>query len=142
MLEELRDTLSRQNISVHAYVLMPSHLHALLGFHRIEQLSRVMQSVKGLTSRRMKAVLSDDLVNGFSRTGKFVFWKRRFDDLVIWSEKQFMIKAKYIHNNPVKAELVNNAEDYKYSSARDWQLGEPGRIPIDKSWKWQGKEAN
>jgi len=31
-------------------------------------------------------------------------------------------KLKYIHNNPVKAGLVNKSEDYKYSSARNYIL--------------------
>jgi hypothetical protein len=59
----------------------------------------------------------------FDHNGRFVFWKQRFDDLVIWLEKQFRIKVDYIHNNPVKAGLVERAVDYPYSSARDWLTG-------------------
>jgi len=35
----------------------------------------------------------------------------------------------YIHNNPVRAELVGRAEDYLYSSARDY-AGEKGLVEI------------
>jgi hypothetical protein len=38
-------------------------------------------------------------------------------------------KMNYIHNNPVKAELVGRAEDYLYSSARDY-AGEKGLVEI------------
>lgn len=38
-------------------------------------------------------------------------------------------KMNYIHNNPVKAELVGRAEDYLYSSARDYG-GEKGLVEI------------
>ncbi len=37
----------------------------------------------------------------------------------------------YIHNNPVKAEIVNNAEEYKYGSAIDY-CGGKGLINIFK----------
>jgi putative transposase len=67
---------------------------------------------------------------------RYNLWKPRFDDLVVWSGKQFKIKTEYIHNNPVKAGLVRDATEYEYSSARYWLLGEPGPIPIDKEWKW------
>jgi hypothetical protein len=39
-------------------------------------------------------------------------------------------KMNYIHNNPVRAELVANPEDYLYSSARDY-AGEKGLINIE-----------
>jgi hypothetical protein len=38
-------------------------------------------------------------------------------------------KVNYIHHNPVKAELVGRAEDYLYSSARDY-AGEKGLVEI------------
>lgn len=138
VLDQFAESLDRNQVSICGYVLMPSHLHALLGVPRIEQLSEVMKAVKTLTSRQMKVLVDEDLRRSFSRNGEFVFWKRRFDDLVVWSEKQFAIKLEYIHNNPVKAGLVARAEDYPYSSARDWLLGEDGKILIDKAWSWQG----
>jgi hypothetical protein len=44
----------------------------------------------------------------------------RFDDEVIRDQQMFWTKLNYIHNNPIKAGLVNRAEDYKYSSARNY----------------------
>ena len=38
-------------------------------------------------------------------------------------------EMNYIHNNPVKAELVGRAEDYLYSSARDY-AGEKGLVEL------------
>ncbi|MBN1116554.1 MAG: hypothetical protein JXA77_05100 [Bacteroidales bacterium] len=32
-------------------------------------------------------------------------------------------KLEYIHNNPIEEEIVNNEEDYKYSSAINYSLG-------------------
>jgi len=38
-------------------------------------------------------------------------------------------KMNYIHNNPVRVELVERAEDYLYSSARDY-AGEKGLVKM------------
>jgi putative transposase len=38
---------------------------------------------------------------------------------------------KYVHNNPVKRELVQRPEDWPWSSYRDWAGLEKGPIPLD-----------
>ncbi|MCP4569837.1 MAG: hypothetical protein GY841_19835 [FCB group bacterium] len=63
-------------------------------------------------------------------------WKRRFDDVIIVSEEQFNIKLQYIHNNPVKADLVDELTNWPFSSARAWLLNEPGDIEIVKDFDW------
>lgn len=125
-------------VSLVGYVIMPSHLHLLAGFPHIEHLSVFMQSLKSLSSRRIGAHLSKELRSQFVRNGAFQFWKPRFDDLIIVSEEQFRVKLNYIHNNPVKAGLVNNPEDWRYSSAGDWLGVRHGVIEIDRDFKWQG----
>ena len=62
---------------------------------------------------------------------------RRYDDLIIISDKQFRIKLEYIHNNPVKAGLVTTAIEWPYSSARDWLTNEEGVIKVDRFFSWQ-----
>jgi hypothetical protein len=46
----------------------------------------------------------------------------------------FRQKLNYIHNNPKQENwlLVDNSEDYIYSSARDYLLGEKGLLPLEK----------
>jgi hypothetical protein len=38
-------------------------------------------------------------------------------------------KLNYIHNNPVEAGIVEKAEDYLYSSARDYEYGKKCGLP-------------
>jgi len=47
----------------------------------------------------------------------------------IYLNDYFNQKLNYIHENPVKAELVNRAEDYRYSSAID-SAGGKGLLDI------------
>lgn len=55
------------------------------------------------------------------------FWRQDNRPIELRSPKVIQQKINYIHNNPVKAGLVANPEDYLYSSARDYN-GEKGLI--------------
>ena len=64
-------------------------------------------------------------------------WMPRFDDLAIYTEKQFRTKLNYIHNNPVKAGLVSKVTEYEFSSAVDWLQGRrSGSVVTDVSIVW------
>lgn len=136
-LEQLRETLAFYKVLVAAFVLMPSHLHALLGFKKIEELSKVIQSFKGLTAKKLRPIMPQNKFPNFYQGEQFNLWRPRFDELIVWSEKQFNVKINYIHNNPVKAGLCDLAVDFRYSSAADWIKGENGIIRVDKNWSWQ-----
>ena len=57
-------------------------------------------------------------------------WQEGNDAKEIHSTAFLEEKMNYIHQNPVKAELVGNPEDYLYSSARDY-AGEKGFVNIE-----------
>jgi hypothetical protein len=52
-------------------------------------------------------------------------WMPRFDDVIIASERVFLDKLNYMHENPIRAGLVSEATDWSWSSARFWYLDEP-----------------
>jgi putative transposase len=124
LLEKLLfETAVDKLINIFAYVIMPTHLHALLGsIHGGPVLSRFMHSFKGRARERM--------------VGKGIFWQSRFDDLVIYSQKVFETKLIYIHNNPIRAGLVSNPEDWPYSSYIDWinQISSKGLTFTYQEW--------
>ena len=124
---QLEETAQFFGVAIMGYVIMPTHIHALLGFSDITKLSQFVQSFKSLTARRIRQL---DL--GKSGT----LWMRRFDDVIVYSEEQFRTKLNYIHNNPVKEGLCASLTDWSYSSAPDWLLNKPGLIEITKSWDW------
>ena len=94
-------------VLVLAYVVMPDHFHALVAPTAPWTISKVMQSIKGYTSR----VLNDR--NG--ERGRL--WQPGFYDRVIRGESQLSDCVEYIHENPVKAGLSCEAAGYPYSSA-------------------------
>jgi putative transposase len=134
VLEQLGETAQFFDVSIVGYVLMPSHLHALLGFSEIERLSRFMQSFKSLSSRRIEKLNLGSTFKNLRVRGRFRLWRPRFDDLVIHSDELFRVKLEYLHNNPVKAGLARRAIDWHYSSAKDWLGDADGLLEIDKKF--------
>lgn len=133
-IKQLGEAVAHFDAQLVGYVLIPSHLHAMIGLPRVEKLPKLMQSYKILTSKRIKGLNCQEYTGRFWREGLFHFWKPRYDDQVIFSEEQFATKMEYIHNNPVKAGLVNDPLDWPYSSAVDWLSGGTGLLPIEKEF--------
>ncbi len=129
--------LTRQKVSCIAYVLMPSHLHAVIGVTDYSLISRFMQSFKIISSKNLKEQLGHNFLERITNSGKYHFWQPRYDELVITSEKQFRTKIQYIHTNPVRAGLVREAVDWVYSSARSWNGKGRGIVPIDTTFSFE-----
>lgn len=49
----------------------------------------------------------------------------------LYSDYKFQEKLNYIHNNPLKAGLVNNLDDYPWSSYQNYYLENNSLIEID-----------
>jgi putative transposase len=106
-----------------AYVLMPSHLHAIL-FINGKSLSNFIRDFKKFTSQ--KAL--------FDICGTQLIWQQRYDRQVIISDKVLSTKINYIHQNPVKAGLVKESKDWKWSSAGDYIDGRKGPLDVWMEW--------
>jgi len=91
---------------LHAWVIMSNHVHILID-PRVE-LSRITKTIKGFTAREANRILG--------RTHE-PFWALESYDHWVRSLKEFENIIRYIEFNPVKAGLVENPEDYPWSSA-------------------------
>ena len=108
----LFDYASKKNIKIIAYCIMINHVHLLLEIKNINDMSEFMKIVN------MKfAILYNKLEN---RVG--VVFRNRFKSEYISNEKYFCNCIQYIHNNPVKAKIVKDAKNYKFSSANNNNL--------------------
>jgi putative transposase len=90
---------------IHGFVLMPDHFHILLTPQ--ESLERAVQFIKGGFSFRAK--------KEFEWKGDI--WIAGFSDHRIRDEADFAVHEQYIHRNPVKAGIVQQENEYPYSSA-------------------------
>ena len=106
---------------VHAYVLMPDHMHLVVTPRDGGNVSQVMHSLKLYTSRQIGALLG-------SKGG---IWQARFYERILRTPKDVEGALAYVHNNPVNARLAESPEDYKWSSFQACVLGESTPIEID-----------
>jgi len=106
VVEALRNTDSLRLCKIHAYVVMPNHVHVLL--EPVVELARITKLIKGGTARAANKMLG--------RTGKF-FWQDESFDHWIRTSAEFERVRAYIERNPVKAGLAQRPEDWKWSSA-------------------------
>ena len=60
----------------------------------------------------------------------FKLWEDRYDDFVLYEDHAIQQKFDYIHMNPVRAGLVENPEDWLYSSARNYILNDNSIIEV------------
>ncbi|MDA8383434.1 MAG: transposase, partial [Betaproteobacteria bacterium] len=102
---------------LHAWCVMPTHVHALITPLHGESLSAILHAWKSFTAKQANAALG--------RQG--TFWQEEYFDRVIRNGTHFAAQVAYIHENPVKAGLCGKAEEWTFSSARgeDWRAGRP-----------------
>jgi len=106
---------------LHAWVVMPNHVHVLIALVGATALSDIVQSWKSFTA---KVILPHCAPGAFARNH---VWQPDYDDRFIRNERHYAAAVDYIHPNPVKAGLVARAEDWLWSSARDWERGRLAR---------------
>jgi putative transposase len=93
----------RTHFWLHAFVVMPDHVHLLITPREMVTLERAMQYVKGGFSRQIES--------------KMPVWQKSFADHRIRNAEEYATRVEYIHQNPVRARLVERAEEYAWSSA-------------------------
>lgn len=93
---------------LHAYALMPNHIHLLLEPGTTATVSRIMQ---GLTIAYTK------WFNARHRRVGHVF-QGRFRSRLIERDVYLLVASRYVHRNPVRAKLVRQPADYVWSSYR------------------------
>ena len=110
------DTLRRKNrerlFSVYAFCLMSNHVHLLLNA-RNEEIGRIMQ--------RINTSYAHYFNKKYVRVGHL--FQDRFKSEAIESDQYLLAVARYIHQNPVKAKIVQAPGRYKWSSYNTYVKG-------------------
>ncbi|MBI3950794.1 MAG: transposase [Acidobacteria bacterium] len=133
-----------------AYVIMPDHVHLLTDSPY--KPSEVSRRLKGTIAHRVIEYLKEKGYESSLRKLRHEEWKRHHryslwghesNVFSVFSESVFMQKVNYIHQNPVRAGLVERAIDYRWSSARYWHRcerdDEPLRVDVDRiAWRKTG----
>lgn len=111
----LREMAQREGCSVHAYVLMTNHVHLLLTPHRPGAVARTMQSV----GRRYVRYFNDT----HHRSG--TLWEGRYKACLVEDGNYLLQCHRYIELNPLRAAMVHDPRDYRWSSHHTLAFGDP-----------------
>lgn len=109
-LKIIKEAKEQYEIDIIAYVIMSNHCHLLIYTENIQNLSSFMKKVNEDYAR---------YYNYMENRVGYVF-RNRFLSEPVTDRKYLLQCISYIHNNPVKAKIVNKCEDYRYSSYNDF----------------------
>jgi putative transposase len=144
VIDSIKHCQKEKGLILYAWCLMSNHIHLIAGAEPGVAINDIMRDMKKYTSKR----ISEELLNGNdSRKGwimnmfrycgrvhrkdiEYKCWKDGYDSLELFSGEVFDQKLDYIHNNPVKAEIVVEPHHYLYSSARNY-AGMPGLLDVN-----------
>jgi len=146
ILDSLKYCQKEKDLMVHAYVIMPSHLHLILSTSNEKGLSQIIQSFKSYTAKAIIRYLEDLskvesrrywILRRFEfnartnkRDSKYQIWRRDNHPVILFSPKAIRTNLNYIHNNPIVSGFVESEEHYRYSSASNYTTGS-GLIDVD-----------
>ena len=145
LLESLRYCIANKGLKIHAWCIMSNHVH-LIASATDGNLSDVLRDFKKFTSKSIIEAIEtgkDESRKNWmlwifkkageknSRNSSYQFWRQDNHAIYLDTVPFTLDKLNYLHNNPVKAGIVEKAEDYLLSSARDYHYGKGGLLPIE-----------
>lgn len=136
VLDSIRFCQSEMGLRLHSWCVMSNHVHLIVSA-RENNLSDVLRDFKKFTSKQIIKAITDNkqesrrewMLDIFRREGaknsrnsEYQFWRQDNQPMELYSGAFTFQKMNYIHQNPAETGIVDKAEDYLYSSARDYVL--------------------
>ncbi len=131
--------------SILAYCLMPNHFHFMIytkkeGCQLLNETETRPTTLSGQTSSKKMQVLTrkiGTLLSSYTRainieqnrTGSLFQQKTKAKSLLNTDQNYPKVCFHCIHQNPLKAKLVDKIEDWEYSSFRDYTSFRKGKLP-------------
>jgi putative transposase len=104
-----QDTL----VEIVAYCFMPTHIHLVLQQLKKDGISIFMSKVLNSYTRYFN----------LKNKRKGPLWESRFKNVEVGTDEQLLHLTRYLHLNPVTANLVEDPSDWRFSSYKEY-LGE------------------
>ena len=112
----LKEAADQESFRVYAYCFMPDHLHLLVGADADANLVRFVKNFKQSTGWWFH----NRHLAGSLKASPTSLWHKSYHDHVVRSEEDLLQVAKYIVGNPVRAGLVESAQDHPFSGSLVW----------------------
>jgi REP element-mobilizing transposase RayT len=132
-IDSFKYAIRNKDLQIFAFVIMSNHVH-LIAQSNIGQLSASIRDIKKYTSKKIIETIqtisesrSVWMLNRFiynarqhNRNKTYQVWTHENHAIHLFGPEFIREKIEYIHNNPVRAGIVEKPEDYVYSSARNY----------------------
>ena len=141
LVESIRCAKDKYPFDLWAWVLMPHHVYLLVRPPSDCEMGTILRAAKEPVSKRASAWVRKHAPKFLPRmldiqpNGRrsIRFWQPGGGyDRNIVSAQELREKIDYIHRNPVRAGLVSDPADWKWSSFAAWQYGRDEPLPIDR----------
>ena len=124
----------KKGLAIYAWCIMPSHIHMIIS-SKYKSLEDIVRDIKSHTSSLLKKLIKEHpqesrrewMVWMCERAGKknsnntdWQFWQQHNQPIEILNQQMFAEIVFYIHQNPVISGFVYEAEQWVYSSAKDY----------------------
>lgn len=145
VVDSLRYCQAQKGLEIYAWLLMTNHLHLIAGVSKPDTtIGDLLRDFKKFTNKIIvKAIQDNDRESrkewlldrcwfrgaNDSKITNYKLWQEGNHVETIHSYDFFKQKLDYIHNNPVRQEIVERPEEYLYSSARNY-CGDNGLINV------------
>ena len=147
IIDSLKYCINEKGLELYSWVIMSNHIHLVAASKKGFDLSDTMRDFKKHTSKQIIAAILSEIeskkewmMNRFEYAGKndnkikyYKFWQDGNEAKPIYNFEFLKQKIDYIHNNPVKAEIVEYPEQYKFSSVIDYAGGK-GLLSLNLLW--------
>jgi putative transposase len=113
------------------FVVMPDHVHAIVWFPMPDQLSHFMKQLKQRSSVQIKRLIRTSLIRYNQAIGPAEpVWQAGYYDFSLFTQRKVEEKLIYMHQNPVRAGLVERPCEWPWSSARYYDTGRSVGAPV------------
>jgi len=117
----LKEGIQKYQCELHAYALMTNHVHLLITPGKTDSITRLMQSLGRRYAQYVNRI--------YKRSGSV--WEDRFKASLIQAEEYLLTCYRYIELNPVRADMVGDPSEYRWSSYRWHGLGQNNPLITD-----------
>ncbi len=132
LLGVLNEELEQRKARLVGFAIMPDHVHAIVWFPAPGQLSRFMHGWRRKSSFHMRQWYRQEAAHYFRGFGEGDrFWQPKYHSFEIYERPKLEEKLRYMHENPVRAGLVERATDWRWSSARWYEWRMSVGVPIE-----------
>ena len=137
LLDSIKYCQKNKGQRVYGWVIMSNHMHMIISSDK-GSLSDVIRDIKKFTASKIVRAIEENknesrknwLLWLLKKDDKIIFWQEGYHGEEIVTPSFFETKLNYIHQNPVKARIVEKEEEYLYSSCADYYANRKGLLEL------------